>query len=72
MATRCSSPKIPEGGWTGLLLLGSPSSIARLLQRRNAAGHWEIREFGPGQAAQLESHAIALPVDALYRDPLAR
>lgn len=41
------------------------------VQRRNAAGHWEIHEYGPGQSAQLESVSISLSVDALYRDPLA-
>jgi Uma2 family endonuclease len=40
------------------------------VQRRNGAGHWEIHEYGPGQSAQLESLAVALAVDSLYRDPL--
>ena len=41
------------------------------VQRRNAAGHWEIHEYSAGQVAQLESLSITLSVDALYRDPLA-
>jgi Uma2 family endonuclease len=41
------------------------------VQRRNAAGHWEIHEYIAGQVAQLESLSITLSVDALYRDPLA-
>ena len=41
------------------------------VQRRNSAGHWELHEYAAGQAVRLESRDISLPVDALYRDPLA-
>jgi Uma2 family endonuclease len=41
------------------------------VQRRNANGVWEIREYGPGQRAVLESLDVTISVDALYRDPLA-
>ncbi|MEN9578456.1 MAG: hypothetical protein RJA70_1465 [Pseudomonadota bacterium] len=40
------------------------------VQRRNANGHWEIHEFGPGKHAALESLGISLAVDALYENPL--
>ena len=41
------------------------------VQRRNAAGHWEIHEFGPGERAVLESLGVSLSLAALYRNPLA-
>jgi Uma2 family endonuclease len=41
------------------------------VQRRNAAGHWEIHEFGPGEHAVLESLGVSISLDALYRNPLA-
>jgi hypothetical protein len=41
------------------------------VQRRNAAGAWEIHEFGPGEHARLEALAASLSLDALYRDPLS-
>lgn len=41
------------------------------VQRRNADGHWEIHEFGPGEQAELRSLAVMLPLDELYRNPLA-
>jgi Uma2 family endonuclease len=41
------------------------------VQRRNASGHWEIHEFGPGQHALLESLGVSLSLDDLYRNPLA-
>jgi len=41
------------------------------VQRRNAAGHWEIHEFGPGAHAVLESLDVSLSLAALYRNPLA-
>jgi Uma2 family endonuclease len=41
------------------------------VQRRNAAGHWEIHEYGPGGQAILESLDITISLAALYRDPLA-
>lgn len=40
------------------------------VQRRNAAGHWEIHEYGPGERASLDSLSITLSVDALYANPL--
>ncbi len=40
------------------------------VQRRNAAGHWEIHEFGPGEQAKLDSLSITLSLDNLYDDPL--
>ena len=40
------------------------------VQRRNAGGHWEIHEFGPGEQVLLESLGIAIPLNALYRNPL--
>lgn len=41
------------------------------VQRRNAAGRWEIHEFGPGERASLESLGVTLSVDELYANPLA-
>jgi Uma2 family endonuclease len=41
------------------------------VQRRNAAGHWELHEFGPGGHAVLESLGVSISLDALYRNPLA-
>lgn len=41
------------------------------VQRRNANGHWEIHEYGPGEGAVLESLDVTISLDALYRDPLA-
>jgi len=42
------------------------------VQRRNSNGHWEIHEFRAGEQARLTSIGVALSVDELYRDPLAR
>jgi len=42
------------------------------VQRRNSSGHWEIHEFRTGEQALLTSIGVALSVDELYRDPLAR
>jgi hypothetical protein len=41
------------------------------VQRRNAAGTWEIHEFGPTDSVTLESLAVTFSVSSLYRDPLA-
>jgi Uma2 family endonuclease len=41
------------------------------VQRRNAAGRWEIHEFGRGERASLESLGVTLSVDELYANPLA-
>lgn len=40
------------------------------VQRRNAGGHWEIHEFGPGEDFTLNSLSIAISLDSLYDDPL--
>jgi Uma2 family endonuclease len=41
------------------------------VQRRNAQGHWEVREYGPGEHAVLNSLDVTIALDALYRNPLA-
>jgi Uma2 family endonuclease len=41
------------------------------VQRRNAAGHWELHEFGPDAEITLQSLGITISVAALYRNPLA-
>jgi len=51
-------------------VLVSQSEQRLEVQRRNAAGHWEIHEFGAGQQAVLESLALTLSLDELYRNPL--
>jgi Uma2 family endonuclease len=49
------------------------SQAARRVEvhRKNAAGRWELYEFGPGQRAELASVEAEISVDELYRDPLA-
>lgn len=40
--------------------------------RKNEAGLWVVAsEAGPGEVATLASIDCALPVDAIYADPLA-
>jgi Uma2 family endonuclease len=39
--------------------------------RRNAAGRWELFEFGAGAVAEFASVGCTLAVDEIYRDPLA-
>ena len=39
--------------------------------RRNAAGRWELYEYGPGAQIELASVGCAIAVDDVYRDPLA-
>ena len=51
-------------------VLVSQSEARIEVQRRNAAGHWEIHEYGRGQRAALDSLSITLSVDALYANPL--
>jgi Uma2 family endonuclease len=51
-------------------VLVSQSEQRGEVQRRNAAGAWEIHEFSPGEHARLESLAVAISLDALYLDPL--
>lgn len=41
------------------------------VQRRNAAGTWEIHEFGLTDDVALESLGVKFSVSSLYRDPLA-
>lgn len=40
------------------------------VQRLNERGIWELHFFGPGQRVELTSLGIALPVDAIYANPL--
>jgi Uma2 family endonuclease len=41
------------------------------VHRRNEAGRWELFEYEAGQQAELASVGCVIPVDELYRDPLA-
>ncbi len=40
------------------------------VHRRNAAGFFEIHEFGPGEEVALESIGATFPVSAVYANPL--
>jgi Uma2 family endonuclease len=51
-------------------VLVSQSEARVEVQRRNAAGHWEIHEYGPDDQVVLEALAVSLSVDDLYRNPL--
>lgn len=53
-------------------VLVSQSEMRVEVQRRNAGGHWEIHEFGPGDQVALEALGISLSHDALYENPLTR
>jgi Uma2 family endonuclease len=41
------------------------------VHRRNEAGRWELFEYGRGERAELTSVGCFIPVDGIYRDPLA-
>ncbi|HEY6463025.1 MAG TPA: Uma2 family endonuclease [Polyangiaceae bacterium] len=41
------------------------------VHRRNEAGRWELFEYEAGQRAELASIGCVVPVDDVYRDPLA-
>jgi Uma2 family endonuclease len=41
------------------------------VQRRNERGIWELHFFRAGESVELTSLELAVPVDELYRDPLA-
>jgi Uma2 family endonuclease len=41
------------------------------VHRRNEAGRWELLEFEGGTSAELASIGAAIPLDEVYRDPLA-
>ena len=38
---------------------------------RRDGRRWVMEEYGPGEAARLESLEVAIDVDAVYFDPLS-
>jgi len=53
------------------LLVSQGESLVEVY-RRGEGGRWELREARPGEAIELGSLGVTLPVSAIYANPLER